>query len=317
MSGWIKLHRSLQDSAIAAHPEYLAVWVHLMIRAQHSASEFVVGRQIVKLSAGQLVFGRIKFSSEIGVSENKVRAALDVMKNLKMITIKSMAKFSIISITNWSEYQDKSPADDQQTASNAPADDQQTATYKNDKNVNNDKNEENLKDITPQAAPPAAPKKNSKPVQLDYSSWPAMPTEQTMTDWLAMRKRLKANVSQTVINRFASELRKAATFGYTVDQCLAECVTRNWRGFEAQWILNSKQPTGGNHAGQPKPSLIDRFIQNNYGTGHQDDHRPMGGDDSVIRGEVVEPVRGDTGRIGAMAADLIGDFKATGGGGFE
>jgi chorismate mutase len=100
--------------------------------------------------------------------------------------------------------------------------------------------EENiLKDITPTALP-ATPKK----IELDYSSWPSQPSDQVMTDWLSMRKRLKANVSQTVINRFSSELRKAATFGYSVDQCLAECVTRNWRGFEVQWMQNSKQPAG-------------------------------------------------------------------------
>jgi len=117
MSGWLKLHRSLQDSSISAHPEYLAVWVHLMLRAQYSASECVIGRQVVKLSIGQLVFGRIKFSSEIGVSENKVRAALDVLKSLNMITIKSMSKFSIISITNWQKYQE----DNQQITTEQPA----------------------------------------------------------------------------------------------------------------------------------------------------------------------------------------------------
>jgi uncharacterized protein YdaU (DUF1376 family) len=71
---------------------------------------------------------------------------------------------------------------------------------------------------------------------------------------------------------------------------------------------------GGNHAGQPKPSLIDRFIANNYGSGAQDDYGSVGSNDSVIRGEVVEPIRGDSRLIGAMAPDLIGDFKATGGG---
>lgn len=75
--------------------------------------------------------------------------------------------------------------------------------------------------------------------QLDFSSWPAMPSKQTLDDWLAMRKRLRANVSQTVINRFSSELQKAVQFGYSVDFCLQECVTRNWRGFEVQWFLNS------------------------------------------------------------------------------
>lgn len=73
---------------------------------------------------------------------------------------------------------------------------------------------------------------------------------------------------------------------------------------------------GGSHAG-PKPSLIDRFIATNYGPGAADDHGPMGSDDSFIRGEVVESVRGDAGRLGAMAPDIIGDFKETGGGCFE
>lgn len=83
---------------------------------------------------------------------------------------------------------------------------------------------------------------NHEPItsnQLDYSCWPQQPAQQTLDDWLAMRKRLKANVSQTVINRFSSELKKAVQFGYSVDFCLQECVTRNWRGFEVQWLLNS------------------------------------------------------------------------------
>ncbi len=83
--------------------------------------------------------------------------------------------------------------------------------------------------------------KPAKKPDLDYSQWPSMPSDQTMQDWIAMRKRLKATVSQTVINRFTVELKKAKAYGYTVDQCLAECVTRGWRGFEVQWLLNSAQ----------------------------------------------------------------------------
>jgi len=144
MSGWIKLHRATQDSAIASHPEYLAVWVHLLLRAQYSASQCVMGRVVVKLDAGQLVFGRIKFAAQVGISEAKVRAALDVMKSLNMITIKSMAKFSIISITNWQKYQEdnqqitaEQPADDQQETSKQPASDhiQESKEVKENKNI--------------------------------------------------------------------------------------------------------------------------------------------------------------------------------------
>lgn len=241
MSGWIKLHRSLQDSSIAAHPEYLAVWIHLMLRAQHSASECVIGRQIVKLSVGQLVFGRIKFSAEIGVTENKVRAALDVMKTLNMITIKSMAKFSIISIVKWNEYQTESPANNHETASTSPADHQQAATYKNDKNVNNDKNKDLLGDEKPK-------KSKSVKADLDYSVWPQEPDQQLLADWKQVRSANKAPITQTVLKSFGDEFRKAAAFGYTVDDCLRCAITtgKGWTGFKFEWMQNQLSKVNSN-----------------------------------------------------------------------
>ena len=76
----------------------------------------------------------------------------------------------------------------------------------------------------------------SRAAALDYSCWPSLPTDQTLQDWLTMRKRLKAPISQTVINNFATELNKSAASGYSVDHCLSECVTRGWRGFKFEWI---------------------------------------------------------------------------------
>ena len=87
--------------------------------------------------------------------------------------------------------------------------------------------------------------------KLDYSSWPEMPSEQTLKDWLAMRKRLKANVTQTVINRFANQLHKAKEKGFSVNDCIAECVVRNWRGFDVTWL--NQQNFGFNN--QPEKSI--------------------------------------------------------------
>lgn len=121
MSGWVKLHRSLGSSAVADKPDYLSVWIHLLMSASHKPREIVVGRQIVKLETGQLVFGRKAFSAKIGVSEAVIRSALDVLKGLEQITIKSTTKYSIISITKWHEYQSEEPANRQQSTSNQPA----------------------------------------------------------------------------------------------------------------------------------------------------------------------------------------------------
>jgi uncharacterized protein YdaU (DUF1376 family) len=86
------------------------------------------------------------------------------------------------------------------------------------------------------------PQEKKKRVALDYSVWPQQPSEQVMSDWLAMRKRLKADVSQTVINSFGRELQLAVQAGFSVDDCLMECVTSNWRGFKAAWI-KGRTPT--------------------------------------------------------------------------
>lgn len=83
--------------------------------------------------------------------------------------------------------------------------------------------------------------KRTVSLSLDYSCWPSMPSEQVLSDWLAMRKRLKANVTQTVINRLSKQLRLASENGISVDDCLSECVVRNWRGFEYEWMSGGNQ----------------------------------------------------------------------------
>lgn len=82
------------------------------------------------------------------------------------------------------------------------------------------------------------PKKSRKEV-FDFSSWPAMPTEQTLNDWIAMRKDKKAKLNQTAINRLAKHLHDAVNAGFSVEDCIATCATRGWVGFEAKWLINA------------------------------------------------------------------------------
>lgn len=83
--------------------------------------------------------------------------------------------------------------------------------------------------------------KNKKTTDLDYSSWPQMPSDQIFEDWKAVRKQKRALITQTVINEFGKELFRAVAVGFTVDQCLTACVTQNWQGFKAEWLQNKAQ----------------------------------------------------------------------------
>ena len=110
-------------------------------------------------------------------------------------------------------------------------------------------------DVIPNAIPDNPPKAKPPAAQLDYSSWPTMPSTQVMADWVAARKAKRAPISQTVIDQFGNELHKAAALGYSVDQCLAECITSGWQGFKAAWIAN-RNNTGGTNG---KPERISNF----------------------------------------------------------
>lgn len=175
--------------------------------------------------------------------------------------------------------------------------------------------ESSIGTVTESSLTPAAEKpEKAEKVQLDYSVWPQQPDKQILKDWIAMRKAKRGSFSQTVIDGFGEEFRKAIPFGYSVNDCLKAAIMSNWTGFKFNWLQN-QNARGSQNGTQAKPSLIDRFIQNNYaGPSFENDHGPMGSDDSFVRGEVVQPVRGDTRRIGPMETDIIGDFKTTGGG---
>ncbi|WP_351123408.1 helix-turn-helix domain-containing protein [Shewanella sp. T24-MNA-CIBAN-0130] len=74
---------------------------------------------------------------------------------------------------------------------------------------------------------------------FDFSKWPALPTEQTFKDWLAVRKQKKAKLTQTAINRLTPHLVRAVEAGCSVDDVFGLCVARCWIGFEFDWLVNA------------------------------------------------------------------------------
>ena len=77
--------------------------------------------------------------------------------------------------------------------------------------------------------------------KLDFSSWPSMPSQNLMDEWKALRRRMKAPVTQTVVNRTGKELHKALEVGFTVDQCFEQWIYKGWRGFEAAWMTGCQR----------------------------------------------------------------------------
>ena len=147
MDGWLKLYRSILDSAVFQDAEVLKVWIWLLCNVAFEQHDTICYGKVINLKPGQIATGRKKIAQCTDLNETKVYRALTALKSLGNIEIKSTNKYSIITVVNWDKYQDengKRTANEQQTNSKTTTDEQQDNSkrtqHKNGKNGKKEKN---------------------------------------------------------------------------------------------------------------------------------------------------------------------------------
>jgi len=142
--GFVKIWRKLKEWEWYKHPDTLALWVHLLLSANHKDNRW----QGIDVKRGQLITGRHQLSEQTGLSPHKIRSGLKRLKSTSEITIQSTNRFSLITICQYETYSDNLGQDNQperQPPTNgAPAKRQQSATNKNVKKEKNVKYKKEL-----------------------------------------------------------------------------------------------------------------------------------------------------------------------------
>ena len=146
MDGWLKLYRSILDSAVFQDAEVLKVWIWLLCNVAFEQHDTMCYGKVIHLKPGQIATGRKKIAQCTDLNETKVYRALTVLKSLGNIEIKATNKYSIITVVNWDKYQEengKRTANEQQTNNKTTAEEQQDDSkrtqHKNGKNGKNEK----------------------------------------------------------------------------------------------------------------------------------------------------------------------------------
>lgn len=147
MDGWLKLYRSILDSAVFQDAEVLKVWIWLLCNVAFEQHDTICYGKVIHLKPGQIATGRKKIAQCTDLNETKVYRALTALKSLGNIEIKATNKYSIITVVNWDKYQEennKRTANEQQTNSKTTTEEQQDNSkrtqHKNGKNVKKEKN---------------------------------------------------------------------------------------------------------------------------------------------------------------------------------
>ena len=121
------------DNPISNKPAYLALWVTLLLKANHLDKKIMWNGDILVIKDGQLVTGRKELSKQTDIPESTVEDILNYLEKQQQIQQQKNTKFRIITIINWKTHQ----ISDNSSDNKATTKQQQADTNKNDKNDKN------------------------------------------------------------------------------------------------------------------------------------------------------------------------------------
>lgn len=113
----------------------MALWVHLLLMANHEESTFIWNNHKQTLKSGQLLTGRKKLAEQTGIPSSNIYRMLNYLENEHQIEQQKTNKYTVITIKNWGTYQKEDSKVNNKWTTNG----QQMDTYKKDKKDKNEK----------------------------------------------------------------------------------------------------------------------------------------------------------------------------------
>jgi uncharacterized protein YdaU (DUF1376 family) len=95
---------------------------------------------------------------------------------------------------------------------------------------------------------------NDKPIRIQAPDGVSL---DVWDSFVAQRKASRAVITETVIKSIQREANKA---GWTLEQALAECAARGWRGFKADWVAEKQNLTKTGQMNQTVMSGLTRGL---------------------------------------------------------
>ena len=170
--GFALIHRQFMDSKLYKDSQAVHLWIHLILKANHSDEPVETEFGVITVKRGQMITGRPTLVMETFIHDNKVRSLLRTFEAKGMITTESKGrKFSLLTIVKYDDFQSLNcPTVVQQlsngnTSNDAPlSDDCPTVVQQLSINNNNILNTNVFNDRPRKSNPPA---EKSKPIKPD------------------------------------------------------------------------------------------------------------------------------------------------------
>jgi hypothetical protein len=129
MRGYAKIYRDLLDKDFFYKPDYLAVWMHLLLRATYKKRKIIFNDKPLTLEIGDCIISQRKLSKCLGLALTKVHRIIKFFEKNGQVCTRATKKFTIISICNFGHYQNnETPVKHQRNTSGTPAEHQRNTS---------------------------------------------------------------------------------------------------------------------------------------------------------------------------------------------
>jgi len=133
--GWIQLHRRLMSKGWYKDSEYVHLWIHLLLSANHKPNEWLYKDKMMKIERGQLITSRKSIGVSTGIERNKVERILKCFESEQQIKQQNLFTSRLITILNYDDYQKNEQDFEQPVSSKRAASEQRVSTNNNVNNV--------------------------------------------------------------------------------------------------------------------------------------------------------------------------------------
>lgn len=144
--GYISLHRKIMQNFLFKEKRQFSrfeAWIYLLMSANHSDTEVLLGNQLIKVKKGSFITSEIKLMAEFQWSKSKLRAFLSLLESQSMIEKITDTKKTTLTIVKYSDYQELQTAKKPQKNREKTAKELRADTDNNENNYNNDNNDNN------------------------------------------------------------------------------------------------------------------------------------------------------------------------------
>lgn len=102
---FVKIHRKIRDNPIFWKPNYLAVFMYIILEVEFQESKRVLRWDIINLKAWEWLFFQKEIADKMWISLWTVSNVIKKLNSENIIEIKTCSKYSIIGLINWEVYQ--------------------------------------------------------------------------------------------------------------------------------------------------------------------------------------------------------------------